>query len=77
MLSRLRLGLLIIAATVPIVIVWPPDPFDPYFGAKAIVVVAVGVSLFAWWSVASAWGFVRVRRLGFVATLSLALSCSW
>lgn len=70
-LDRVRIVLVGIAATVPIVIVWPPDSFDPYYGIKALVIIAVGACLLAWWSVALAVGFIRLRRLGPVAILGL------
>ena len=48
-LRRTRILLLALMATVPIVAVWPPDPFDPFFGIKATVILVLGSVLACWW----------------------------
>jgi O-antigen ligase len=48
-LDRLRLVVLCAFASVPILAVWPPDVFDPFFGIKALAVILLGLATACWW----------------------------
>ena len=48
-LRRYRVVLLVCFVSLPIIAVWPPEPFDPFFGIKATVIMVLGLATACWW----------------------------
>jgi O-antigen ligase len=70
-----RTLLLVLMATVPIVAVWPPDPFDPFFGIKATVILVLGSMLGCWWMFLWFSEWRPAVRLTPLLVLWLAFAC--
>ena len=62
-------------ANLPILVVWPFDPFDPFFGIKAMVVLVLGLAMACWWAVAAVSGARLLPRAGVLTALWLAFAC--